>query len=190
MFSKQNKKPVSGFTLIEIIISVGIVSMSLLAIIAFLGAVGQSTAETIDSAVASQIADNIRAELANENIDDLYGWTNDPTTPIELVATKDGDRVRVQFPQAANTADNDSETGIPPGIEDYDRYFLIEVTRLENSLEPPTSAGQFQQESTMLSLSVRVVWPYHVKTGPESWTEAQPEQQSHYIFNTVILRKE
>lgn len=178
-----------GFTLIEVIIATGILATSILAIIAFLGATGQATSEVMNTTVASRIADNIRAELQKADLDNLYGLA-DPNNPLELFATKDGERVRIDDGSGSiDEVDGDDD---PPGIALGNRFFLIEIRRLENSLEFSNST-EFQ-DSAMLPLSVQIVWPYRVKTGPDPEDPDDSvlgavEKQSRYIFNTTILRK-
>lgn len=189
---KDRSDGIRGFTLIEVIIATGILAGSVLAIIAFLGATGKATSETLDRAIAVRIADNVRMELESQDIDDLFDWVSPPTNAkkvIQLMATSDGERVRVKEPSAAENIDNDPETGVPPGISGINRYFMIEVRLLENTLKMPTSSAQFEAESAMLPLSIQVVWPYMIKTSPNTSVTSKPEQQSRYVFNTVILRK-
>lgn len=186
-FSKV-EEPKGGFTLIEVIIATGILATSILAIIAFLGATAQATSNVINNTVASRIADNVRAELENVDLDQLYVWA-DPANnpPLQLFATKDGERVRVGGP--SGNVGNDEITGTPPGIADGNRYFLIEIRRLEESLEFVNAADL--AKSTILPISVQVVWPHHVRinTNPEDFEAVAPEGQSRYIFNTIISRK-
>lgn len=183
-FTKPVKRSTpAGFTLVEVVIAIGILGASVLAIIAFLGSIGKATSDVMDSAVAATIAANVRAELDKEDVDDLYLWS-DPNDPIKLLATSDGERVRMLAPN--DVVSNHPVTGTPTGIAQHDQYFQIIIRRLERTMPLPATFS----DSAMLPLSVEVVWPYRVKTGPASSEPGQPGQQSRYVFNTVILRKQ
>lgn len=183
-----------AFSLVEVIIAIGILGVSVLAIVAFLGSITQSTTTVMTTSIASRIANNIQAELDQTDIDQLYSLLDNPSTDkIVLVATEDGERVRVREPASIENVTNHHITGTPPGIPDGNRYFEITVRLLENSFDVnPIS------ESVMLPVAVEVVWPHQIKRGPADpnnngeapYVDAKPEQQSRYTFNTVILRKQ
>ena len=186
-----------GFTLIEVIIATGILAVSVLAVIAFLGATGHATSEAMDRTAAARIADNVRAELDTVDIGALATQIN-PTTPLVLFASKDGERVRLGSGPYSNV--NNAITATPPGIPERSRYFKIEVYPALKNLDPST---WLMSDSTILPLSVQVIWPHHLPQGPAdpvtgagAFTAVVDvgdydgrDRQSRYIFNTTLLRK-
>lgn len=188
---EDNRMGRRAFTLVEVIIATGILATSIVAVIAFLGAIGKSTTEVMDRGVAARIADNIRAELENEDLDLLFDFadpsieSDSPNAPV-LYVTKDGERVRLG---GINGPVENPPDGDPPGIAERDRFFRVEIRRMENSLEFDSATFS---ESAMLPLSVQVVWPHQLPLGPptsDDFTAVEKANQSRYVFNTVILRK-
>src|SRR5690606_19164492 len=104
-----------AFSLVEVIIAIGILGVSVLAIVAFLGSITQSTTTVMTTSIASRIANNIQAELDQPDIDQLYGFLRNPSTDeVVLVATEDGERVRVREPASIENVTNHHITGTPP----------------------------------------------------------------------------
>jgi hypothetical protein len=120
--------------------------------------------------------------------DDTFYNGATPNRSVFMVATRDGQRVLVTGedpyfawnftysktykPDATTvqattklSAENNLNTGNPPGIALRDRYFLIEVFL-------PTSPAYRKFNDTVntglgfLPLGVRVVWPYRLPDGP------------------------
>lgn len=180
-FLVKRARAAGAFSLIEVVIAIGIFGSSILAIIGLLGSISRSTAEVMDAGVAARIADAVRAELRQlavvEGLDEIARRTT-IDNPLELFATKHGDRVlsenNVGNPQSSN----------PPEIAARDRFFRIEVTQLEDSLA-------YDDDAAFIALSVRVYWPHYIPTGPgeEDYREVDSHRQNVSIFNTAILRR-
>lgn len=179
-FLRKQKTIRDGFSLVEVILAVGIFAFSILAIVAMLGATSQSASEVLDTATASRIADGVRSELDGVPVASLVGLTSSYTNPLKLFATRNGERVRLE-----NDVNNGPETGDPPGIAATAQYYRIEVVQLEHSLA-------YDNGSATMPVSVRVIWPHHLPRGPNDPIPVvvTPERQSMAIFNTAILRKE
>lgn len=181
----------SAFSLIEVVIAIGIFSGSILAIIAMLGAISQSTTEVLDAGVSARLADGVRAELqalpisgGGANLDAIIPVSPTTDSPLRLYANKDGSRILRGEPEGSSPADNHPETGDPPGIADPDRYYLVEVRRLGDSLTYNSNDAGF------MALSVKVYWPYQVRTGPNDTDLAVVEdhRRSMAMFNVAVRR--
>jgi hypothetical protein len=191
----RNRIDTAGFSLIEVLIAIGIFAFSIVAVVAMLGATSVATSEAIESSTAARIADGVRAELNQYNPGQLDGLTNNPNDPLILYATRDGERVRlgraVGGGQIPANASLDPAGGNLPGIAQRDRFFEIEVVQLDDNLRYDTS-------KSFIGLSVKVKWPHQLPQGPASNTtnvngdpfmEVAPERQSMSIFNTSIRQK-
>jgi len=168
------RRTVPGFSLVEVILAVGIFALSVPTTLALLSALGRQGAMGAEALVAQRLPDSIRLELARlaqEQFESLAGMvpvmTATPGPGLALVATRDGRRLY-------------SRDYMTPalGLEMADRYFLIECWRFE---EEPL---RFDSEKAFLALAVRVSWPYHLPDG----TVAAAEAQSAITFTVVLNR--
>ncbi len=165
-----------GFSLVEIVVALGIFATAILVIVGLLASNVQATNRTVETEIASRLTDTIRAELQR------YGYAKvasglSGTNPIYLVGTRDGARVLptgedasnppvtgnpVATPLAAeNKLQTDSTPGTPPGIAYRDRYFLVEVSAASKPPKPATANAE-----TAFPVIVEVYWPYRLPTGP------------------------
>lgn len=171
-----------GFSLIEIILAIGVFALTIVAVIGMLGSSSQATSDVINTVSASQIADAVRTELEIIGYDQLLPLTAG-ATPLELVGTKNGDAV-VQEKSGEDPTTN------PPGMPNRDRFFLIQVERLGNpgeSLEYKPD-GSAAPHGMQLAVSVRIYWPHNIPTGLTTYVAGDKTQQSVAIFNMSIPR--
>jgi type II secretory pathway pseudopilin PulG len=196
-----------AFSLVEVVIAVGIFAVAVLAILALLLPNTQKVEDLMDADVSRRLAENIQSELQRysrvvaegnkgttdkgfKDFDDTFYNGATPNGSIFLVATRDGQRVLVtgedpyyawNFTYSKTykpddtthqvnkklAAENNLNTGNPPGIALRDRYFLVEVFL-------PTSPAYRKFKTTadtglgFLPLGVRVVWPYRLPDGPST----------------------
>lgn len=179
-----------GFSLIEVLLAIGVFAFTILAVIAMLGSSSQATAEVLNSVNAGQISDAIRTELENYGYDALVSDTSG-TGPLRLYGSKDADRVVL-----INNAGNDPEDD-PPGMYPRDRFFLIEIERLGVPNED-SFAHKLADDwpfAAQLALSVRVYWPYNIPLGPptanpmgDDVRTVDSNRRSVAIFNVSIPR--
>jgi type II secretory pathway pseudopilin PulG len=155
--------PARGFSLVEVIVAIGMVAAVLVALLGWFAPAVRSAAATADAQVAAGLADEIQLEL--ERLEATLGFDGlaavVPATgagaPLRLVATRDGRRVRCAD-AADPVADHALDDPAAPGIAWRDRYFLAEVVQ---SPDLP-----FRPGAGFLAVSVRVSWPYRVPVGP------------------------
>ncbi|MGA2444908.1 MAG: hypothetical protein ABSG50_05685 [Opitutaceae bacterium] len=152
-----------AFTLIEVIAAIGILAVTLVAMFGLLAATARPAGESIDIRVAARLGENIQDELerlkAGLGLAGLAAMvpTGGSTTPLQLVATRDGRRV-LRADGAAPAAGHALNDPVQPGIANRDRYYLAEVTQ---QLDLPYASG-----AGFLAVSVRVTWPYRLPMGP------------------------
>jgi hypothetical protein len=165
---------VPGFSLVEVILAVGIFALAVPTTLALLSALGRQGAMGAEALVAQRLPDSIRLELARlaqADFESLAGvvpvMTGTPAPGLALVATRDGCRLH-------------SRDYLPlgPGLAVAEQYFLIECWRFG---EEPL---RFDSEKTFLALAVRVSWPSRLPDG----TVAAEEAQSAITFTVVLNR--
>jgi hypothetical protein len=170
--SRRIKIP--GFSLVEVILAVGIFALSVPTTLALLTALGRQSTMGTEALVAQRLPDPIRLELARlartdfESLAAMVPLMTAPPGPgLALVASRDGTRLH-------------SRDYLPPGLAlaMADQYFLIECWRFE---EEPL---RFGSQKAFLALAVRVSWPYHLPDGTIAATEAQST-----ITFTVVLNR-
>ena len=187
------RKPPCAFSLLEVVVAIGILAAILVALLGSLGPAVRSAGATADAQVVARLADNIQSELERLQADlGLDGLAADvppagSATALQLVATRDGQRLlRADGPApAADRALNDPTL---PGIAWRDRYFLGEVTR---QIDLPYAPG-----AGFLAVSVRVTWPFRLPEGPpvpgatdpaaDPSREVPANERGCMVFNFVL----
>lgn len=144
-----------GFSLLEVVIAVGVFALSIVVILGMLPALTRSAAEADEALVAQSFPDPVRIELArlaaSGGFDALAGRLPVMAAPLadglSLVAARDG--------RGVQTSDY-----LPPAaagqLPEADRYFLIEVWRFDL---PPL---RYDPAGAVLPVYVRVSWPYRL----------------------------
>jgi len=163
----------TGFSLVEVIIAVGIFSVAVVGTLGLLPALTRSVAESADALVAQRLPGALESELrrsaAEAGFDTLATSIPIATTPLEngtaFVASRDGARL---VPIA------DSASLIAAG----DAYYLVELWRF------PAEPLAFAAGSAVLALRARVSWPYRL--GTDSVTPLGGRRQ--FSFNLAINR--
>lgn len=152
----SGKQP--GFSLIEVIIAVGIFAASVAVILALLPGLTRQAADTTAMFTAQRLPDAVRLELerlsASGGFDGLRATIPAMNASLAdglvLVASRDGARLhsRAYLPPAPTAA-----------IPQDEQYFAIELWRF--------TSGQLAHDShTLLPVFVRVSWPYRNPGAP------------------------
>jgi type II secretory pathway pseudopilin PulG len=158
----------SAFTLLEVVVAIGILAVMMLAVLGLLATSTRPAGVIAEMQVAAHLGENIQDELerlkAGLGLDGLAAMVPPAgsAAPLQLVATRDGRRV-LRADGAASAAGNVLNDPLRPGIANRDRYYLAEVTQ-QPDLPYASGAG-------FLAVSVRVTWPYRLPMGPPT-TEA------------------
>jgi hypothetical protein len=167
----------SAFSLVEVVIAVGIFAVAVATILALLPALTRPSSEATDSLVAQQQPDNLRIELqrlAGAGFDALATAAPVMAAPLEngllLVASRDGARLHSSgyLPPSASLR-------IPPD----EQYFAVEVWRFS---QPPLA---YDAGAAVLPLYVRVSWPYR---NPGSGTPTALADRKQVTFTVAINR--
>jgi len=167
-----------GFSLVEVIMAVGIFATAVAVMLALLPALTRQAASSADTLTALQLPDALRVELQRMatagGFDALAGQTKPMTVPLPdtltLVASRDATRV-----QALNY--------LPPSageqIGEAERFFLVEVWSFSQA---PLA---FDSSGAVLALHLRVSWPYRF---PGSTAPTSLADREQVTFNLALNR--
>lgn len=151
-----------GFTLVEVIVAVGIFALAVAALLALLPAIGQQTAAAREAEVAARLPDGVRLQLQRLVPRGSYA----AFVATALVAERDGTNVR-----PAPTE--------PDGLE---QYYLIEVTPF-----PADAPLGYNPANPLLPLRVSISWPYRPPSAPGTVALATKlEDRERFAFNLAL----
>jgi len=167
-----------GFSLVEVVIAVGIFAVAITSVIALLPIFVRQTGESAESLVAQRLPDAVRLEFqrvaAAGGFDPLATVLPVMAAPLEngfaLVATRDGARLHTlsYLPPAADAV-----------IPESEQFFSVEAWRFG---QPPLS---YNAASSALVAYIRVTWPYRIPGG----TDVTPlADRSQFTFTIAINR--
>lgn len=165
-----------GFTLLEVIIAVGLFATSVVVVISLLPGLTRQSTITTDTLAALRLPDALHVELvrlATPDYDTLAAQIPlmNPSSEagFALVATRDAARLH-------------SQDYLPPTstvIPDDEQYFLVECWRFAD--EPLRYTGR----NDCLTLAVQVTWPYRLPGAPSPVPEAA---RTHIMFTVALIQ--
>jgi hypothetical protein len=167
-----------AFSLVEVIIAVGIFAAAVAVILALLPALTRQAGISADTLTALRLPDTIRTELQRVasagGFDALAGQIHPMALPLPdtlvLVASRDAARVHTLTYQPPAAIDQLGEAG---------QFFLIEIWSFHDA---PLA---FDSGGAGLALYVRVSWPYR---NPGSPTPAALAGREQVTFTLAIRR--
>ncbi len=201
-----------GFSLIEVVVAVGIFAIAIVGVIGLLAPTAKSIGDVTDTAAATRLADGVASELARlrdsiptsstnpTHLDGLYtiiNTGNSDASKYSLTAVADGSYVvrDDKTTGSSNPANNDPvnpPANQPRGIAKNNRYFLIEVVTQKVPLTGPQNSlayipsGQIGGPSGFLALTIVVKWPYYIGANAATAQLASPSAQSSMIYNIAL----
>ncbi len=168
--------PRSAFSLIEVVLAVGITAVAVVVIIGLLSGLTRQSVEAEDTQTALRLPEAVTVELkalaTQQGFDNLAGSIAVMSAATDegllLVAARDGSQLR-RF-----------VTGESPARE---QYFLIEVRKFSSA-----SSLAYNSAMAVLPLNIRVSWPYRQRT-PNGLTAVLPlAGRQNVNFNLAINR--
>ncbi|MGE9289861.1 MAG: type IV pilus modification PilV family protein [Puniceicoccales bacterium] len=179
----------AGFSLVEVILAIGVFALTIVAVIGLLGPIAQQVRDLQDTKVANSLPAPIREELNRLGFDHFVTISGtgtatvqnvSETTPLELFATEDGSIVTIG-------QGNDTDA---PAIPEASEYFLIEVF-----LAAPVDGGENLSYNTNppdahIAFRVNISWPYHVRTGSgdtDFETTAAEDRRNFEYFTAIVV---
>lgn len=147
--------PRRAFSLVEVVLAVGVFAGAITVILALLPALTTRAANSADALIAQRMPDALRVEMqrlaATGGFDALA--TRIPVMHVPLdngfafVATRDAARLHARDYLAP---------GVNDTLEPQERYFLIEIWRF------PSAPLAYEAGGVVLPVVVRVSWPYQI----------------------------
>jgi hypothetical protein len=167
-----------AFSLVEVIIAVGIFAAAVAVILALLPALTRQAGISADTLTALRLPDATRAELQRVasigGFDTLAGKTRPQASPLPetltLVASRDAARVQTLNYQPPMAVDR---------LGEAEQFFLIEIWSF------PDAPLAFDSGGAGLALFVRVSWPYRNPGSVAAIASAEHEQ----VTFTLAIRR-
>jgi type II secretory pathway pseudopilin PulG len=163
-----------GFSLVEVILAVGIFATAIAVLLALLAPLSRQAAASADTLAALRLSGAIRTELQRlavaGGLDNLAAQARPMTVAwpptLTLVATRDAARVRSLSYLPPPAADQVPEAG---------RFFAIEAWTFNQA---PLA---FDPGGPALALHVRVSWPYFLPSATAATPLADREQVTYNL---------
>lgn len=157
------RRPERAFSLLEVVVAIGLVAVAVVALLGLLAATVHSAAGLGDAEGGASLGGSVQCEL--ERLRDSHGLAGlaglvplaGSPAPLRLAGTRDGLRVRC-LDAADPAADRSPSDPVLPGIAARNCWFLIELTRIKE-LDTSGDAG-------FLAVCARCSWPYKLPLGP------------------------
>lgn len=164
-----------GFTLLEVIIAVGLFVTAVTAIIGLIAGLSRQGADSNDVLAAQRLPEPLKVELsrlASPGLDSLADrvpvMASPPAGGLPFASTRDATRVTsLEYLPAADP--------IPAG----EQYYLVECWRF------PSEPLRFDGQKAFLALYVRVSWPYRL---PGATAPTTPADRSRVTFTLSLNR--
>ena len=163
--TKKNVQ-ISAFSLIEVLLSLGIMSVALLIVFAILTPFLSQTGEVVETSTVNRITDRITAEVEQLSFEELVTLLNLDTG---LFASRAGDRLVLYD-------DPELDTLLP----EEERYFAISLSRMQ-----VISPASKDAEAGFLAFQIKIERLIHA---PDGSLLASPLDQTLAVFNTAVLR--
>jgi len=170
-----------GFSLVEVVIAVGLFALSILAVVGLLGPILESIRESEETEIVSNLNELIRAELERLPFEDpgqlsIDDFPDDPAEFQVLYANRD-----LSVIGAPDDFDNPPDH-FPDEVGDALKFFRIE---LRNSRAFPFDSGNAGEYSSR-TFEIRVYWPVYRRTGPGA-EDAVPSDPDYATENPAGL---
>jgi uncharacterized protein (TIGR02598 family) len=167
----------AGFSLVEVVVSLGIFVIAVVAVIGLLAPINQSISDVRDEDDAGRVAQIIQSELQKVPFASVQGFIDNPA--LKLYANRSGTIVALDTDTAKWDTD---QSGVVTADENAAKFF--EVSLSENAiLSPGGKAAGY--DGGFLAFSILIRWPGYTGEGLKF---NQPQQQSLRVIPAAITR--
>ena len=170
----------SAFSLVEVVVAVGIFAIAVVSVIGLLGPINQSVANVKDGDDASRVSSIVQAELQRLGVVAVNGFLGAGTS---LYASRSGDKIGPDVataPWDADVPDLNGNSVVDAFEKDAQKFFEIRLRA--NPALPFTAATD-----GFLAINVELRWPAFSGDGNRLTGDAV-EQQSVLIIPVAITR--
>jgi type II secretory pathway pseudopilin PulG len=172
-FKAKGKK---AFSLVEVVVAVGIFAIAVISVIGLLAPINQSVADVKDGDDATRVASMIQSELQRFGMTAVNGFIGGPS----LYANRSGSKIGLTGSAIWDTdvPDLNGNSAVDVFEKDAQKFFEIKLTA--NPTLPFTAATD-----GFLAVNIEIRWPGYTGDGKKF---ATPEQQSILIVPAAITR--
>jgi type II secretory pathway pseudopilin PulG len=169
------RKSRCGFSLVEVVVAVGIFAIAVISVIGLLTPINQSVADVKDGDDASRVASMIQSELQRFGVTAVNGFVGGPN----LYANRTGSKIGLTGAAVWDTdvPDLNGNSAIDAFEKNADKFFEIKL--IANPSLP------FNANSGFLAVNIEIRWPGYTADGNKFPT---PEQQSILVVPAAITR--
>lgn len=175
----QSNSTKSAFSLVEVIIAVGVFAAGVGSILLLLSSLTRAAGDSVEHHTAQQLTDSLRIELTR--VASLEGFDALANSLPEIAATLPAGRQFVATRDGLLLHSLD-QLPIQGRIAESEQFFLIECWKY--STEPLRPSGS----KAFLATFVRVSWPYRTGTPGGTATIVPRSSRSELTFNCAINR--
>jgi prepilin-type N-terminal cleavage/methylation domain-containing protein len=177
--NKRNSFP-RGFSLVEVVVAVGIFAIAVVSVIGLLGPINQSVAAVSESDDATRIVAAVQREL--QRLGPQYMFTATDKKTLTLYANRTGDKILLaNDPKWGKDRAGNSLTLTNDEL-DRQKFFEVNVTQNELS-------EFYTKDSAFYAMNIEVRWPgYLTYNTPTSSLPEAKAQQSVLIYPLAITR--
>lgn len=171
-----------AFSLVEVVVAVGIFAIAVISVIGLLAPINQSIADVQDGDDASRVAQAIQAELQKVTFSQVQGFISGNTV---LYASRTGDIVAPES-GVPNKWDVDG-SGTVTDDEHALKFFEIEL-ELDSNLSPSGTNAAYDRG--YLAFTIQMRWPGYSADGKVRMRDNNDarDQQSLLVFPAAIVR--
>lgn len=161
--NKRSRKVISGFSLIEVVVAVGIFAIAIVSVIGLLGPINKTVSEVKDFDDASRVVAAIQSQLQTsyefDEVIDFFGQ--------KIYASRDGSKV------------GSDEEGGADWQNNAEKFFAVTIIR-NTELSPEDNDGT----AGYLAFTIKLQWPEYTPGG----NKVDAGQQSVMIVPAAITR--
>jgi prepilin-type N-terminal cleavage/methylation domain-containing protein len=191
-----------GFSLIEVVLAVGIFAIAITMVIAMLASSARTQSEIVDRGTASRLAEAINIKLNLLGYDAVQGNTSKGLPGLLFPANQNPDSPGIDTTSNnskvlyINKAGDKVGTYTDPvwgnvGSNNAEKYYEVMLVRSPNTVlsPPPDQSGANLNAFTASSVlfTVRITWPAYLPDGTAAPAANRPTR-SVLLFNSAISR--
>lgn len=174
----KSRAIVRGFSLVEVVVAVGIFALAIVGVIGLLGPTSKNITNVSDSDSASRVIAVIQSGLQKAGYDSIKNALNAPST--QFYATKDGSKVGVS-----------TDTTLWTGGQNQEKFFEFKLVR--NGDSPATGNGLSPKANDdtagFLAFTIVLKWPAYAPTADGvTGTAVVDSQKSVMVVPAAITR--
>lgn len=176
--SKSFRARKRGFSLVEVVVAVGIFAVAIVAVVGLVSAITKNVTEIRDGDDASRVVSNLQSKLQEVSFTDLRNYMGDITSKAEntrIYANRDGSRIGL-----GSATIWDPQNELSTSEENAQKYFLVEL-RPNDTISPAANDAT----AGYLAFTVKLIYPAYLGDGR---LVADSAQQSSIVVPVAVTR--